>query len=176
MVGSVVLPVGFCGARSLSPSFAPLVSSVVGSVMALGAPVVVGCASGADAFVRSACPAAQVFTVGPAAWGPGAFAARSAALVRSVAADRGSLVGFVASPCPVGCAPARSWQGHGSGSWGALALAVGLGCPVVVFWCGAGAPVLPAWAGRHWVSAPWPGVVAALAWSSVAAVVQSSLF
>lgn len=103
------------------------------------------------------------------------LASRSAALVSAVASSAGSsavaasgLVGFVSSPCPPTLVPSPSpsaaFSGHSSGSWGSLALAAGLGLPVVVFpfppsgygrgpelprfWPGSWAPVeRPAWAG-----------------------------
>ncbi len=142
--------VGFSGGRRLSPAFRPLVAGVVSAVLASGRSVAVGCAGGADAFVRSAAPGAVVFAVPgsglrPAAW----FAARSVALVRGVAAG-GSGSGFVAfpaTPCPPGLSPSASpaacFCGLGSGSWASAALAAGLGLPLVVFPCGFSA--LPPW-------------------------------
>lgn len=147
--------VGFSGSRRLSPSFAPAVAGVVGSVLAAGRSVAVGCAPGADAFVRSAALGALVFSVAAFGSGRGAFAARSVALVRAVAAG-GSGSGFVvfpSAPCPVGLVPSRHpsacFCGLGSGSWASAAFAAGLGVPLVVFPCGFSG--LPAWG--HWVSA-----------------------
>jgi hypothetical protein len=149
--------VGFCGSRSLSSSWAPLVRRIVGGVLRSGRGVGVGCAAGADRLVRSAAGGrACVWSVASGAWGSGrgAFAARSVALVRAVAASGAGagFVGFVSSPCPAGLLPSPSssacFSGLGSGSWASLALAAGLGLPVVVFWCGPAAPaaVLPlAW-------------------------------
>jgi len=137
---------GFSGSRSLPASFSALVSSVVSGLPA-GAPAGVGDARGADELVRAACPAAVVFS--PSFAGRGGFAARSAALVRWVAAGgAGScFFVFVSSPCPPEVRPSRSFRGCGSGSWGSAALAFGLGLPVRVFWCGPGpAPAFPAWA------------------------------
>jgi hypothetical protein len=144
--------VGFCGSRSLSAKFQPLVSGVAVQVakrLAVG----VGCASGADAFVREAVPSACVFHASGFGVGRGSFARRSASLVSAVAASpspRG-FVGFVASACPVGLVPsplaAKCFAGFGSGSWASLALAAGLGVPVFVFWCGQGSPQLPQWSG-----------------------------
>ena len=71
------------------------------------------------------------------------------------AAGSGSAwVAFVAGPCPAGIVPARSWRSGrpASGSWSEVALAVGLGLPVVVFWCAPGSAVLPSW-GSSWVPA-----------------------
>ncbi len=119
------------------------------------APVAVGCAPGADAFVRSAAPGALVFSVAAFGAGRGAFAARSVALVRAVAAG-GSGSGFVvfpSAPCPVELVPSRHpsacFCGLGSGSWASAAFTAGLGVPLVVFPCGFSG--LPAWG--HWVSA-----------------------
>ena len=142
--------VGFSGGRRLSPAFRPLVAGVVSAVLASGRSVAVGCAGGADAFVRAAAPGARVFAVPgaglrPAAW----FAARSVALVRAAAAG-GSGSGFVAfpsAPCPAGLSPSASpaacFCGLGSGSWASAAFAAGLGLPLVVFPCGFSA--LPPW-------------------------------
>ncbi|MBZ4194833.1 MAG: hypothetical protein LAE24_11095 [Candidatus Contendobacter sp.] len=142
--------VGFSGGRRLSPAFRPRVSGVVAAVLAGGRSVVVGCAAGADGFVRGAAPTAKVFSVPgsgrrPAAW----FAARSIAMVYEVAAGGpgSGLVVFPAGPCPPGLRPSPSaaacFCGLGSGSWASAALAAGLGLPVVVFPCGFSA--LPAW-------------------------------
>lgn len=142
--------VGFSGGRRLSPAFRSLVAGAVSAVLASGRSVAVGCAGGADAFVRAAAPGARVFAVPgaglrPAAW----FAARSVALVHAAAAG-GSGSGFVAfpsAPCPVGLSPSASpaacFCGLGSGSWASAAFAAGLGLPVVVFPCGFSA--LPPW-------------------------------
>jgi hypothetical protein len=99
---------------------------------------------------------------GPSVPLAGRLASRSAALVSAVAASgagRG-LVGLVSSSCPAGLGPSSSpsecFSGYGSGSWASLALAAGLGLPVVVFPVGAlastgSAGVLPASWGS-WIS------------------------
>jgi hypothetical protein len=147
--------VGFSGGRRLSPVFRPLVADVVAAVLAAGRSVAVGCAGGVDLFVRSAAPGAVVFSASAFGSGPAAFAVRSVALVRAVAAG-GPGSGFVvcpAAPCPAGLAPAPApaacFCGLGSGSWASAAFAAGLGVPLVVFPCGFSG--LPAW-GR-WVPA-----------------------
>ena len=169
--------VGFCGSRSLSRSFWPLVSRVVAGFA--GQPCAVGCAAGADLAVRSAAPCARVFSVAGGQFGSGraAFARRSSALVHAVFRSRSPLfVGFVCGPCPSGVVPAPSARacfcGGGSGSWASLALAAGLGVPVVVFWCASGPPALPAGWGS-WVAASG-GLVGG--WRLVPGAVQSSLF
>ena len=190
--------VGFCGSRSLSSSFAGLVGSVVRSVLAFGRSVAVGCAAGGDLLVRSAAPGARVFRVSSFAGGGGppraAFVRRSVALVRAVAASGAGagFVGFVAVGCPRSVAPSaspsRCFCGGGSGSWASLALAAGLGVPVVVFRCGSvsvpGFPAcplglsLPSWWGGSWApaaaSGPWSG---GFRWSPPAgSAVQGALF
>lgn len=154
--------VGFTGSRSLPQSFASLVASVVGAVIAGGGGVAVGCAAGADSFVRSACPSAHVFRASSFGAGRGSFAQRSAAVVGASAA----VVGFAAGRCPVGLVPSSSsaacFGGFGSGTWATLALAAGQGLPVAVFLCGSAA-ALPVWPGGAWVgpafAGPWPAAV-----------------
>ena len=153
--------VGFSGGRRLSPAFRPLVSGVVAKVLAAGRGVAVGCAAGADGFVRGAAPAAVVFSVAAFGSGRSAFARRSAALVRSVAAGGpgSGLVAFPAAPCPPGLVPSASvsacFCGLGSGSWASAAFAAGLGLPVVVFPCGFSA--LPPWGAWRPLSGAWSG-------------------
>jgi hypothetical protein len=94
--------------------------------------------------------------------GRSSFARRSVAFVSAVSSSGVGcgLVAFVSSPCQAGLLPSRSasrcFSGFGSGSWASVALAVGLGVPVVVFPCvSAGVSplsVLPSWSGS-WVAA-----------------------
>ena len=107
-------------------------------------PVAVGCAAGIDQLVWQACPQARVFTA--SSQHPGALAARSAQLIRFVAASRGCLLVFPSGPCPSAVRVSSSFQGHGSGSWGSTALALGFGLPVLV--CAIVPPATwQAWAG-----------------------------
>lgn len=134
--------VGFSGSRSLAPAWAGLVARVVAGFA--GSPLAVGCCRGADALVRAASPGVRVFRASGSR--PGQLVARSVSLVRwLVAGGPGScLVVFVSGPCPAGVVPGPQWPGGGSGSWASAALAAGLGCRVVVFWCGPGPVSLPA--------------------------------
>ena len=153
--------VGFSGGRRLPAAFRPLVSGVVGAVLAAGRSVAVGCAGGADSFVRAAAPGAAVFAVASFGAGRSAFARRSAALVASVAAGGpgSGLVVFPSAPCPAGLLPSpRSsacFCGLGSGSWASAAFAAGLGLPLVVFPCGFSA--LPPWGAWRPLSGAWSG-------------------
>jgi hypothetical protein len=157
-LSSLMASFGVCGSRALGPPWSGWVRAVVAGALRAGfSSVTTGCASGADAAARAACPPGRlvVFAVASGRFGSGrsAFARRSAALVRALARDPGSaLAGFVRSPCPPGVTPARAWRSGrpASGSWSSLALAVGLGLPILVFWCAPGPPALPAWSGGEW--------------------------
>ena len=119
--------VGFSGSRSVAPPSA-LVSAVAALVPS-SASVSVGCAGGVDAAFRSVFPSASVFGVSSFGSGPGAFAARSVACVRSCIG--GVWLSFPSGPCPSMVVPSassvRCFCGAGSGSWASLAFAVGLG-------------------------------------------------
>lgn len=128
--------VGFSGSRS--PSAASLAAlGWLCSLVAPGAVMVVGCARGIDYAARQHFPTAQVFQASAYGTGRGAFAARSMACVRAVAAAGGLWVAFPAAPCPTGLMPSkqssRCFCGTGSGTWASLAFAVGLGLPCLVF-------------------------------------------
>lgn len=167
---------GFSGSRKWGQSPAPL--SLAAAAVPSGSRVLVGCAAGVDAFFRSAFPAAEVFAVSSGVWGVGrgAFAARSVACVRAVAAAGGLWVSFPSSPCPVGLAPSssqsRCFSGRGSGSWASLAFALGSGLPCIVF---LGSLPVPA----GWGLFPLPGLKGWFGCSQVVgqpSPVQLSLF
>lgn len=128
--------VGFSGSRQVGSVPARLAAEFCGGFgRGFSGRVRVGCARGVDAAVRGAFPSASVFSVAASEvsrLGAAAFAARSAALVQSVAGSRGVLVAFPLGACPSEVAPSRSFRGCGSGSWGSVALALGLGCPVLL--------------------------------------------
>jgi len=175
----VAVLVGFTGSRSLPPRFSPLIGQVVGQVVASGRRPATGCARGADSVVRQASLGALVFKA--ANNSAPALVQRSQAMVKAVVASAatgsGALVfGFPRIPCPQGIAPAGSWRSGciASGTWSTLALAAGLGLPVVIFWCGHGAPRLPRWPAGVWRVAVVAGVSTS-AWRWHPAV-QSSFF
>lgn len=137
--------VALSGSRAPSPVVAAAASSFLVALArssAFGGSLFVGCAAGVDRLGRSSFPAARasVFSVvrppGGGALPRWAFAARSSRLVGACAAARGVLVAFPSSfsSCPSSLVPCSSWRGAGgSGSWGSVALALGLGCPVLLF-------------------------------------------
>lgn len=143
--------VGFCGSRGLGAEASDYVGGVASAAAASGRAVVVGCAAGADEYVRRAVPGAVVFRASAFGSGVRGLVARSAAMVRVVAGGGlgSGLVAFADVPCPSGVLPAASsaacFNGGGSGTWATVALAVGLGVPVIV---------VP---GRHAVLPTWPG-------------------
>ncbi|MCP4283907.1 MAG: hypothetical protein GY792_05585 [Gammaproteobacteria bacterium] len=149
--------VGFTGSRSLPRQWWPLVAGIVASHQ--HQPLIVGCASGADQAVRLAAPAAQVIEAASFSGTPVArLVKRSVAVVHAVTASPDPLmVGFAVGPCPAGIAPARSWRSGrpASGTWSTLALAAGLGVPVVVFWCRSARATLPAWGQWSAASGGW---------------------
>jgi hypothetical protein len=120
--------VAFAGSCSV---VSPLVQPAVRAVLASGRSVVVGDAAGVDA----AGSAARVVSRGGGGrWAP---AVRTRAVVAAaLAGGPGSgLVAFPSGPCPAVCRPVPGplssgrVSGGGSGSWLAVALAVGLGLP-----------------------------------------------
>ena len=138
---------GFCGSRR----FVPLASvwSAVVSVVGSSASVSCGCVGGLCGLARASFPAASVFRASSFGRGRGAFAARSVALVRSVASVRGSVwVSFPGVSCPVGLLPssraAACFCGSGSGSWASLAFAVGSGVPALL-WLPSGVSAPSGW-------------------------------
>ena len=153
MAGAVNM-VAFSGARRLNSSQTARVAELAAALTPAGAAVLVGCAPGVDAVVRARFPAAQVFAVASGKYGDGppAYARRSAAMVRTLAAAGSGalLVAFPTRPCPSGVVPASSWRSGRppSGTWSTAALAVGLGCALVV------APLVsltpPRWANGTW--------------------------
>ena len=125
---------GFSGSRSSVPSGA---AYRVARLVPASASVFVGCAPGVDEFFRSSFPSATVLQASSFGSGPGAFAARSVAVVRAVAAADGLWVSFPCSPYPAGLLPSasssRAFCGSGSGSWASLAFAVGSDVASLVF-------------------------------------------
>ena len=188
--------VAVAGSRSLSSDFAPLVNSVVRSVVASGRSVVVGCCVGADALALSALTAlAPPLRSGSrclCAFGAGGAGSCSLSAVSAVAAWSAAggsvswLAGGAASvPLPVRLsARTRAVVGAASvsvvvffaspnsrGSFLAASLAVRRGLPVFAFACGFCPSLLPSLGTGSWVSADGVSV-----WSSALVWQSSSLF
>jgi hypothetical protein len=170
--------VAFSGSRACGSSASLSCRSFLPVLGGFSASVGVGCASGVDSLVRSAFPSASVFSVSSFLVGGrvcrASFARRSSALVSWCASSGGLLVAFPLGACPSSVAPSASFSGGGSGSWGSVALAVGLGCSVLVVVPSGAFPAPPALAScfRFVGVAPCGGAL----WLSVPAPVQLSLF
>lgn len=142
--------VGFSGSRRAGSQAVISASRFLHKVWRYSGHTGVGCAKGVDSVFRSAFPASQVFHVQPPITRM-AFAVRSTKLVYWVTINRGLLIAFPAGVAPSALQPGRNFAGHGSGTWGSVALALGLSVPVML--------VLPASFG---FSVPAPVSVASL--------------
>jgi hypothetical protein len=165
--------VAFSGSRAAGSLAAASCSAFLPSVAHFSGAVGVGCACGTDSLVRSAFPCASVFRVQPPLR-PAAFAVRSARLVHWVAAGGGLLVAFPLGAAPARLRPCSSFAGFGSGTWGSVALALGLGVPVLVV-LPAGALPAPAAVACRFVFAGVAPCGGSL-WLSLPAPVQLALF
>jgi hypothetical protein len=150
-----------------------LVQTISRSVAFAGHSVLVGCASGVDAIIRSVVPSAKIFSVASPSAGSvrtpaQALARRSMSMVQACSV----LVGFASVPCPVGVSPSSHFCGGGSGTWASLAYAVSKGLQVFVFV--ADGVILPSWSGGAWVQA-CPSGLWSRAWSFVPSACQLSL-
>jgi len=128
--------VGISGSRRPAPASLVALAALVAQLPA-GALVVVGDAPGIDRRAAKLLPQAWVFRAASYGVVRGAFAARSIACVQACAGAGGVWCAFPAGPAPAGLRPSASaaacFAGFGSGTWAALALAVGLRLPVVVY-------------------------------------------
>ncbi|MCF8245527.1 MAG: hypothetical protein K9J37_13635 [Saprospiraceae bacterium] len=158
--------VGLSGSRRPSPSLLAAAGGFVSGLVssAWSGVLVVGCAAGVDQVGRSSgLPSSRLRVFSVAGLERWQFAQRSAALVSALAAAGGCLVSFPGGPCPVGLAPCSVWRpSGGSGSWGSVCMALGLGVPVLLYSPGPVVIAPPAVAGRFvavagaagwWVSA-----------------------
>lgn len=59
---------------------------------------------------------------------------RSTLMIKTAATHGSILVAFPASHCPAQIVPSRRFEGHGSGSWGSIALAIFYRMPVLVYY------------------------------------------
>jgi len=188
----VVAVVAFAGSRGLSPSFSPLVRSVVGSVLGSGRSVSVGCCVGLDSFVLSCLPAGSGSCF--SAFGSGGVGSCSLSAVPAVsgfAAGGGSVSWWSGGGSGVALRvrlSARTSAVIGSASVSAVVffssprsvgsalacrLAVGRGLPVFAFACGFAGSALPSLGSGSWVSVGGSGVWSG-AWRWVSS--QTSFF
>ncbi len=124
--------VGFSGSRNPNCQASNSVSTFLPHLSSYSGTIGVGCAKGVDNIVRSYFPQSLVFKVHPPI-NRKAFALRSTRLVKWVHSSNGLLIAFPSANCPAGVVPSLSFHGFGSGTWGSIALAIGMGVPVLVF-------------------------------------------
>jgi len=167
--------VAFAGSRGLTLSFAPLVRSVVGSVVKSGRSVSVGCCIGADQFALSALPVGSGSCL--AAFGSDGVGSCSLSAVAEVSAfeDRGGSVNYWAGgKGELKERLARRTQAvinsasisvvvffsspHSIGSALACRLAVRRGLPVIAFACGFDGSYLPLLGAGYWVQVGGSGI------------------
>lgn len=172
--------VAFAGSRSLGAAFAPLVGSVVGSVLTSGRSVSVGCCVGLDAVVLAALGAAAPRSgLCFAAFGAGGIGSCSLSAVSAVSAfaqvggsvlfwsGGGSSVALparlsartvaVIASASVSCVVFFT-SPCSRGSLLAASLAVGRGLPVFAFACGFCGSLLPSLGVGSWVAVAGFGV------------------
>ena len=169
LVVSSVLSAGAASRLCVFAAFGPVSPPWPASrVCAPGASSSVSSVSGVASALSAGASVSWWFGGGPAVPLTGRLASRSVALLRAVSASGpgSGFVGFVSSPCPAGVAPSsspsRCFSGARSGSWASLALAAGLGLPVVVFPVGspageASALPPPSWGSWSPLSGSWSG-------------------
>ncbi|MFK5855110.1 MAG: hypothetical protein QM503_03190 [Bacteroidota bacterium] len=124
--------VGFSGSRNPTYQAGSSVSFFLPYLSCYSGTIGVGCANGVDDIVRSYFPQSRVFKVQPPI-NRKAFALRSTRLVKWVHSSKGLLVAFPFSASPKSVVPSTTFHGYGSGTWGSIALAIGIGSPVLVF-------------------------------------------
>jgi hypothetical protein len=62
------------------------------------------------------------------------LARRSAAMVEFLRFKSSCLIAFPMATCPIGVEPCQQWRSaKGSGTWGTIALSVGLGIPTMIW-------------------------------------------
>lgn len=123
--------VAFSGSRHSSSAAAASCRAFLRSLPPLSCPVAVGCASGIDRLIRCAFSPVAVFRVFPPL-SRYSFIQRSTRLVRWCTSGGGVLVAFPSGSCPSAVSPSPHFRGCGSGTWGSVALALGLRCSVLV--------------------------------------------
>lgn len=122
----------FAGSRSYQPSVFAAHDAV--KALPYAATVSVGDAKGVDAEVKAAYPAATVYRVESPSAGKFAFAKRTQALIQAQPYPAATLLcAFPSGPCPHIVQVSSRFAGGGSGTWGAVALALHRGMAVIVF-------------------------------------------
>lgn len=124
------------GSRQLTPEQRIQAEAEIRNLLSTGIPrkVHVGDATGLDALAWHLAMGHNLTTYHKKSELPwnAQGAERSTRMVKALTADGGILHAWPAQPAPPKLKPSRSWpkDAEGSGTWGTIALAVGLGVPV----------------------------------------------
>lgn len=137
--------IGFSGSRNPQAQEIKALKYIVQKVPKK-AQICVGCANGIDNLVVSHFPHATVFKAANYETNiKAALALRSTACVKAIpSSSEGLLIAIPSGSCPHEVKPSRSFSGHGSGTWGTIAIAIGLEKRVCVF-----SPNPPQWVGQQ---------------------------
>ena len=127
--------IGVTGARKLTTEQVEQVKYEVWELDHAGNEWHIGDAAGVDEVARNWVVNGElnIYEVtGSEKWN---YAERSTRMVKAIAAAGGTLHAWANKPAPTGLKPAKNWKGaNGSGTWGTVALAKGLGVSVELHW------------------------------------------
>lgn len=137
---------GIVGSR-MCPAAAAACAAAL-PMLPAGACVSTGCAAGVDAVVRASCTPTVFHVSNYRGTHPAKLAQRTMALVQYVGVSGGLLFAFPSTSCPASVSPSSPFPGAGAGTWGAIALAVSKGFPVLC-WAKPGIE-MPNWLRGEW--------------------------
>ena len=127
--------IGVTGARRLTTTQAEQLKYELWELDRAGNQWHVGDAVGVDELARKWVKNGELIIYevnGNAKWN---YAERSTRMVKAIAAAGGTLHAWANKPAPQGLKPAKNWgAAGGSGTWGTVALAKGLGVEVELHW------------------------------------------
>jgi hypothetical protein len=125
--------IAITGPRKLTPAQATQTAAQLRELLTPRTVLLAGDAAGLDALARELATGEVVlYEVKQSLPERARFAERSTRMVKALAATGGTLHAWPNKPAPAKLKPAKSWPAgaEGSGTWGTIALAVGLGLRV----------------------------------------------
>jgi hypothetical protein len=129
--------IGVTGARKLTKQETEQMSAELWELDRHGTHWHIGDADGADKMARETVKNGTQTHYKADGWQVWQLAARSTKLVKKLAENHGTLHAWANKLPPDGLKPGKTWKSaSGSGTWGTVALAVGLGVPVELHWLG----------------------------------------
>jgi hypothetical protein len=128
---------GVTGVRNLTKEQAAQVEAEVWELDRQATRWHIGDASGVDQVARQTIANGQLIEHNADGRQPWQLAARSTKMVMALAESNGTLHAWASAPPPEGLKPCKKWKNaQGSGTWGTVALAAGLGVTVELHWLG----------------------------------------